>query len=99
MWPSALTGVLSYRNREHICTIEPLRRAARTTRLLLRNLGGHPPLAVDQSSNAQTALLTRSFALYLGSGSYYPLATVDALLRSFFGGPPSRVKHTRLGGR
>ena len=60
-------AVLSYRNMEHVCCgtlahfcmIEPLRRAARTTRLLLRNLGGHPPLAVDQSSIAQTALLTR----------------------------------------
>ena len=56
MWPSALSGVLSYRNREHVCcgtlahfcTIEPLRRTARTTRLLLRILGGHPPLVVDQ---------------------------------------------------
>ena len=41
-------GVLSYRNMEIFCMIEPLRRAARTARLLLRILGGNPPLVVNQ---------------------------------------------------
>ena len=41
-------GVLSYRIMEPICMIEPLWRAARNTRLLLRTLGGNPSLAVNQ---------------------------------------------------